>query len=83
MVGNFVVNVYMIKLPDRNLFVEDPGLASVARDADTTIITFYDQIRIFGMDPPGMVIGVNARVGNQGVNDLPPSSLSVMVECTS
>ena len=59
-IRHFVVNIDMIKLPNRKFIIKYPVLTTVMCDTNTTIISFDHKISVFRMYPPCMVIGMYA-----------------------
>src|SRR5215204_5149315 len=71
-VGKFVVHVDVVKLSHGQLLIKGPALAAVARDAHASVIAIEHKVRVLRVDPPGVVIGVNSRVGQQGLKVAAP-----------
>src|SRR6476620_990815 len=65
-VGKLVIYIDMVELPNRQVLIKIPRPAPVPGNAHSAIITIKDKIRILWRYPPGMVIGMNATILQQG-----------------
>ncbi len=62
LVGNAVVNVDVIKLPDRNVVAKHPLGTRITRDVQAAVRAKNDIIRIVWIDPERVVVGVGAGI---------------------
>ena len=60
----------MVELAYGNFLIEDPGLASITRDADAAVVAVDDEFPVGGMYPECMMVRVNAAVGDHHLKGL-------------
>src|SRR5487761_176704 len=57
-VGELIVEIYVVELPRRLIVLVAPRLPAVGRDGRSAVIAFQDVFRIVGIDPCDMVVAV-------------------------
>src|SRR5262249_34909671 len=64
------VGADLVELADRQVVPEEPALAAIPRNRDASVAADDQMIRIIGIDPQGMILGMH---GAEHVAEIPPA----------
>ena len=67
-----IVEIQVVKLTNRNVFGVSPGIAPIKSDIEAPVIAIDDVFAVIGIDPEGVVVGVNAPVIDPVIEGAPP-----------